>query len=263
VPTKTPEPTVILFGNSAPVHQELQAGGSHVAVRHPYLKQTVTRVVMPSEVIDPAHAEHSLSTDNDRLLAMIGRSLKTDQKQYAVGLRELEDIIGEHCYGGAKPDWVVAGTENAKGEMDFDEKFMKSIGAHFAVDLGEPQNGLPNTGRDLIHTGYMTTCYMALTATTTAYSATDTTLAGEITTAGGGLIRGAVTFAHTTSTNTTTMTRTFTANGSDSLSVIIAKIGVFSASSGGTMMWETVLSSSATLTTSGDSLTATDTATIG
>lgn len=104
--------------------------------------------------------------------------------------------------------------------------------------------------------------YMALTANSSAPVATSTTLTGEIATAGGGLIRKQATYAHTTGTSTATLTATFTANGSDSLPVTLAKIGGFNASSSGTMGFETLLSSTATLSTSGDACTITDTATL-
>jgi hypothetical protein len=104
--------------------------------------------------------------------------------------------------------------------------------------------------------------YIALTANTTSPSAGDTTLTGEITTSGGGLVRAQATYAHTTSTSTYTLTKTFTANGSDALPVTVGKIGVFNASSGGTMAWSSLLSPTATLSSSGDALTITETITV-
>lgn len=106
--------------------------------------------------------------------------------------------------------------------------------------------------------------WMAITANATAPAATDTALAGEITTAGGGLIRQAATYAHTTGTNTYTLTATFTANASDVLPVTIAKIGTFDTltSATGIMLHETALSSTATLSASGDAVTITQTVTM-
>lgn len=106
--------------------------------------------------------------------------------------------------------------------------------------------------------------YMALTANATAPAATDTALTAEITTASGGLIRQAATYAHTTGANTYTLTGTFTANGSDSLPVTIAKIGTFDTLTGatGVMLHETLLSTTATLSASGDQLTVTQTVTM-
>lgn len=104
--------------------------------------------------------------------------------------------------------------------------------------------------------------YIGLTANSTAPSAGNTSLAGEITTAGGGLIRAQATFAHTNGTSTYTLTKTFTANGSDALPVTVNKIGVFNASTSGTLGFETLLSSGATLNASGDNLSVTHTVTI-
>lgn len=103
--------------------------------------------------------------------------------------------------------------------------------------------------------------YIGLTANSTSPSAGNTTLSGEITTAGGGLVRAQATYAHTTGQATATLTRAFTANGSDSLPVTVAKIGVFTASTSGTMTNETLLSATATLSASGDSVTVTETIT--
>ncbi|MUN41418.1 phage tail fiber protein [Actinomadura litoris] len=127
---------------------------------------------------------------------------------------------------------------------------------------------LTNGGRDHVLAACFTTStqpaaanYIALTANSTAPSASDTTLTGEITTASGGLIRAQATYAHTNGQATATLTKTFTANGSDSLPVTVAKIGVFNASSSGTMVYETLLSATATLSASGDALTITETIT--
>lgn len=104
--------------------------------------------------------------------------------------------------------------------------------------------------------------YLALTANATAPATSDTTLTAEIATGGGGLIRAQATYAHTGGTATYTLTKTFTANGSDSLPVTIAKVGVFNASSSGTLAWATLLSTTATLSASGDALTVTETITV-
>jgi len=103
--------------------------------------------------------------------------------------------------------------------------------------------------------------FMALTANSSAAAGADTTLAGEITTSGGGLIRKLATYAHTAGVASYTLTGAYTANGSDSLPVTIAKIGLFSSITSGTMAFETLLNATATLSASGDQLTVTDTIT--
>lgn len=90
---------------------------------------------------------------------------------------------------------------------------------------------------------------------------TDTTLPGEINKTGGGLNRAMATFGHTAGTNTYTITKTFTANGSDALPVVLAKIGVLNAQNSGRLLYETVLAATAELKASGDSCAITDTIT--
>lgn len=106
--------------------------------------------------------------------------------------------------------------------------------------------------------------YMALTTNASAAVITDTTLATEITTSGGGLARQLATYAHTAGAASYSLAATYTANAADvtaGLPVTIAKIGIFNTLTGATgrMQFETVLSASATLTALGDSLTVTDT----
>lgn len=103
--------------------------------------------------------------------------------------------------------------------------------------------------------------YMAVSANATAPAAGDTALAGEIATAGGGLLRAAATYAHTTGTKIYTLTKTFTANGSDSFPVTLKKFGVFNAASVGTLVYETTITD-ATLGVSGDAVTITETVTL-
>lgn len=106
--------------------------------------------------------------------------------------------------------------------------------------------------------------FMALTATAAAPVVTDTVLAGEITTVGGGLIRKSCAYAHTAGTSSYTLTATFTANGTDTLPVIIAKGAIFNSFVGatGVMMFETALNQTATFNASGDQATVTESVTM-
>lgn len=109
--------------------------------------------------------------------------------------------------------------------------------------------------------------FVGISANTTAPASpsTSTSLTGEITTAGGGLVRKIAPYAHTAGANTFTLTPVFTANTSDTLPVTVAKIGVFDSMVVGdttsTMLFETLLSATATLSSSGDQLTVTETVT--
>lgn len=122
----------------------------------------------------------------------------------------------------------------------------------------------PSTGVYHILTGGHPGWFMGLTANATAPAATDTSLASEITTAGGGLVRQICPYAHTAGAASYTLTPVFTANGSDSLPVTIAKIGVFTSmvvtDTTSTLLFTTLLTpATATLSASGDQLTITET----
>lgn len=259
---------VLKFGNPRP-HIQVEhvvrneagdvVGSRRVAVPHPFLKQSITKVNFWEGITDHDAVGHTLSTDNDRVLTGLAAILGTELRDYAVAIREIEDIIHPHA-GGAKPTWVDCNDEGLARAIE------KVYGSH----IGEPQNLITNVGRDAIHHQNFDTAappaqfnYMALTASTTAPAATDTVLTGEITTVGGGLLRAQATFAHTTGTNTSTLTKTFTANGTDVLPVTIAQIGIFNGTGAVTLGFHTALTSSITLNVSGDSITVTETLTAG
>ena len=99
--------------------------------------------------------------------------------------------------------------------------------------------------------------YMAVTQDTASPMSSDTTLPSEIVTTD--FARVAATYAHTSGTNTYTLSNTFTsATGS---TVTLAKIGIFTASSAGTLVFETLLSSTAVMNT-GDTALIVETVTI-
>jgi hypothetical protein len=103
--------------------------------------------------------------------------------------------------------------------------------------------------------------YIALSTNATAPASGDTTLAGELNNASGGLNRAQATYAHTAGTSSYTLTKTFTANSNDGASNTIQKIGVFNAASVGTLVFETAVPSPPTLV-SGDQITITETVSI-
>lgn len=104
--------------------------------------------------------------------------------------------------------------------------------------------------------------FMGLTATTTAAVGGDTTLAGEIVTASGGLIRKIAARAHTLGTSLVTLTGSFTVNGSDTIPVTVAQIAEFTSITGGIMPFRTVMNANATLSAIGDPLTVTHSVTV-
>lgn len=101
---------------------------------------------------------------------------------------------------------------------------------------------------------------LGLSANTAAVAASDTTIPGEITTAGGGLIAKVASYGHTTGASTYTLTATFTANGTDALPVTVAKVGV--KNSAGAVPWQSLLTPTAPFSQSGDNTAITETITI-
>lgn len=128
---------------------------------------------------------------------------------------------------------------------------------------GRAYNLITNAGRDFLHQqGYKDTglgtvglCYIALSNDTVGETASSTTLSTEI--AANGLTRAIGTYAHTAGTNTTTISKTFTASGTQSAQ----KAALFTASSAGTM--NHVLAFTQRNLISGDTLAITFTITLG
>lgn len=118
--------------------------------------------------------------------------------------------------------------------------------------------------------------YMGISVATRAFNAADAVLSNDGSTvselwfSGGGLRRRAAAYAHTGGTSTYTVQFTFTANGSDTLPQTIAKMGIFAnyvnatvtTSNSGILLFNTNLSSTATLSAVGDNVQITDTVTI-
>ena len=93
--------------------------------------------------------------------------------------------------------------------------------------------------------------YIAVTTDAAAPVATDTTLAGELTV--NGLSRAQGTYAHTVAATSYTVEHTFSVTGGPQT---VAKAGLFNAAAAGTMVFEALFGSTATVTTS-DTLTVT------
>lgn len=157
-------------------------------------------------------------------------------------------------HSAAAPGWITG----APGHLE------ELLRARLAMPprLDGPTMLLTYAGRDFVaaqHSGSASATavakYLALSANTGAPALAHTTLTGELVDAGGGLVRATGTYGHTASATTFTVSNTFTANGSDTLPVTVHKAGLFdTATSGGNMPWESVLSSDATLSASGDIL---------
>lgn len=264
-----PERVIVVLGNSNPHHQYPvfhPETGEHVGFRGApakHLQQSTTRMEMQMDFADPEHVRLALSTDNDRQLANIARALPDEHRIYSIGVQHVEQVVDVHA-GGAKPAWVTS----------TDPAFAKAIGEYYGIPYGAPgaeqKALLTSVGRDAVHNQHLGTGtsvppfnFVAVTASTLAPASGDTVLTGEINTTGGGLIRAQATYAHTNGTNTSTLSKTFTANSSDTLPVTIAQIGVFNGLTGGTLAYHTALTSTATLNVAGDNITVTETVTAG
>jgi hypothetical protein len=118
--------------------------------------------------------------------------------------------------------------------------------------------------------------FMGLSVATRVFTASDAFLTNDGTTVSevfgasqAGLSRQIAAYAHTSGTNTWTQQNTFTAGGSDSLPATVAKIGTFihgvtaapTTTTTGTIMFQTLLSATATLSATGDNVAVTDTIT--
>lgn len=205
--------------------------------------------------------------------------VESDDDDLAQGISQWFSIRGHECTVGRPAGWddSMSGSVRTSlaalppiggGSVEWNQ-FEDVFSEEFRQQWREHRL-LVNAGRDALHAQHLSTSappatfnYMCLSANGTAASAASTTLPGEITTAGGGLLRAQATYAHTAGTNTSTLTKTFTANGSDALAVTIAKIGVLNAASVGTLGYETLLGTSATLSLSGDNVAITHTITAG
>lgn len=91
---------------------------------------------------------------------------------------------------------------------------------------------------------YAAANYIGLTANTSTPVATDTTLAGEV--SSGSLSRAQAAYSHTTGVASYTLVKTFTSDQT----IVVAKVGVFNAATGGTMVFESLLSATASLQSS-------------
>lgn len=257
---------VAKLGNDAPVmtivdHDEAGNPVSQRSVPAPHLNQSVTTLEFADYVDDDDFIALTRSTDNDRFLDLLFQMLPDELDRWAVAVNEAEQIWNAHAHTG-RPSWVAASEPGLQ----------KALAAWFRCPEGEPTALLTNSGRDALHAQHLSTGaqpasfnYMALanSATATTPAVGDTTLTGEITTAGGGLLRKQATYAHTAGTNTSTLTATFTGNASDTYPTTASQIGVFNAASAGTMAYKTALNSPVTFNVSGDNVAVTHTITGG
>jgi hypothetical protein len=162
--------------------------------------------------------------------------------------------VGKDIYAGAVVGTITGNTATAVTVARWE-----TPGSRSGATASTPSS----TAAYSIASGQAPAAWVALTANTGSPTTggSDTTLTGEIATSGGGLVRAVAVYGHTTGTNTYTLTNTFTANGTDVLPVVVAKVGVFQSQTGGRLLFETLLGSTATLNNPGDNVQITDTIT--
>lgn len=170
-------------------------------------------------------------------------------------------VVGRIIATGNRFGIVQSNTSAASSVLTIDRWYDTSA---LPATVATAAASTPAAGVWQILPGNAPGAYMGLTANSTAAVDGDTVLTGEIATAGGGLIRALGTYAHTAAGTTTTLTKTWTANGSDTLPVTVAQMGVFQgvvvASS--RMIFRTLLNATMTFSLSGDQGQVTHTTTL-
>lgn len=108
----------VIIGNAAPLMAD---GSSAFGSDGEPLGNTTTDVSMAPYYNDAEEAELALSTNNDRVLSMIGRELALEDRRFALGVKDIEDLWwGNHS--NDPPEWI---------ESD-DEDFARVLAAHFS-----------------------------------------------------------------------------------------------------------------------------------
>jgi hypothetical protein len=187
---------------------------------------------------------------------------------------------GPPALGGLVGHIVVAGTTAANfayGVILSNTTSVLTIDQWHSLTAPETVATTPSTTAPYVVLPGGAPCfYMGISVATRAFNAADTVLTNDGTTvselwfSGGGLRRRLGSWAHTNGTATYTLANTFTANGSDTLPQTVAKLGVFqhyvnaavTTSNSGIILFQTLLSATATLSASGDNVAITDTVTI-
>lgn len=125
-------PTTLLLGNTAPVLSVKQADDTVTRTSMPEAGNQVTTVQFPDGALQAEAAGRALGTNNDPMLVLIGRSLKGDDKAYALALRDVQDLwFGAHS--DDPPEWV---------ECD-DPEFARVVADYFRLWGGDPVVGRP------------------------------------------------------------------------------------------------------------------------
>lgn len=164
-------------------------------------------------------------------------------------------IEARHCQAyRTYPGWLGRHLFGRRAHLDPRGSARCSVDPTTVYQSVETHNLKTNAGLDFIFgqisgtASASTAQWIALSTSGSAVSVTDTSLPSEISTNGLGRAQG--TYAHTASTSTYTLTEIFTATGAQSG---IAKVGVLTAVSVGTLVYELLLGTPISMN-SGDQL---------
>lgn len=185
----------------------------------------------------------------------IKKSTATTLEPAGAPVWKAEEFVGQSVYAG-----VVAGTVISNTTEVLTVARWESLPNHEneALNRGGATAEPPiESAAFSIASGQTPAAWVAVTANSAEPKATNEMLAGEIKTAEGGLLRALAQF-HYIGTNEYEVKVTFTANVKDTVPVTLAKIGIFNAHNGGILMFESLLTATAEIKASGDSVQITD-----
>jgi hypothetical protein len=233
------------------------------------LGQLFTSITHPTQGVWASHAVEGskpawVASDSEGMAALLA------EHYGGIEIRELEDPFADPAAGIKGTDDSVrdsrrrggGGAGGAKGAAALNLMLLATVAMLAKVQPWlKTSYGNDFQARQMAGAASATAVarFVGLSANTTAPAAGDTTLTGEIVTAG--LTRQGGTYAHTTGVASYTITTTFTAQAAD-VPVTVGKRGTFEALAGGSQVFSTLITPTATLSAAGDTLTLTDTVTL-
>lgn len=196
---------------------------------------------------------------NDINAAMLGGDVAgTTGTSTAVGATSLTDSGASWVANAYAGHFVVTGA--VMGVVLSNTSTVLTIDQWSTPGSSDVAASTPATGTYNILPGNAPARHVALSTDSGSVGTGATTLPSEITTASGGLVAKRGVYSHTTGAGSYAITTVFTANGSDSLPVTIAKMGVRqSIKAACNCLFQTLFGTPATLSASGDQVTVTDT----
>lgn len=166
-----------------------------------------------------------------------------------------EQFVGQDVYSGSVVGTVLSNTETVLTVARWENLPTAANPTHSRKEeAAEP----PIVSSAFsIASGTTPAAWIAVTANSAEPKPENETLTGEIKTSEGGLVRALAVFKYIGGKEYE-VKATFTANAHDIVPVTLAKIGIFNAHNGGTMMFESLLTATAEIKESGDAVTITD-----